>query len=65
MPGVHAVITAQDLKRVLKTFYQGAAGGETGEHASEEAAEDANIRAHQYYRRLIPRCASSAKRWRP
>jgi carbon-monoxide dehydrogenase large subunit len=43
VPGVHAVITASDLKKVLKTFYMEATGGETGEEASEEAAEDAGI----------------------
>jgi carbon-monoxide dehydrogenase large subunit len=43
VPGVHAVITAADLKRVLKTFYQEPTGSETGEDASEEAAEDAGI----------------------
>jgi carbon-monoxide dehydrogenase large subunit len=43
IPGVHAVITAADLKKVMKTFYQEPTGGETGEEANEEAAEDAGI----------------------
>ena len=43
VPGVHAVITAADLKKVLKNFYMEPTGGETGEDASEEAAEDASI----------------------
>ena len=44
VPGVHAVITAADLKKVLKNFYQESTGSETGENANEEAAADANVR---------------------
>ncbi|MCC6793289.1 MAG: xanthine dehydrogenase family protein [Thermomicrobiales bacterium] len=43
IPGVHAVITAADLKKVMKTFYQEPTGGETGEDANEDAADDAGI----------------------
>ena len=43
VPGVHAVITAEDLKKVLKNFYQAPTGGETGEDSNEEAAADAKI----------------------
>jgi aerobic carbon-monoxide dehydrogenase large subunit len=43
VPGVHAVITAADLKKVLKNFYMEAEGGETGEDSNEEVAGDAKI----------------------
>ena len=36
LPGVRAVITAEDLKTILKNTYPDAPGSETGEHASEE-----------------------------
>src|SRR5215213_7870263 len=43
IPGVHAVITAAELKKVLSHYGQEATGGETGEEANEDAAEDAGI----------------------
>jgi len=43
VPGVHAVITAAELKQVLSHYAQESTGGETGEEASEEVAEDAGI----------------------
>lgn len=43
MPGVHAVLTADDLAKVLKKFGQEVGPSETGEVASEETGEDADI----------------------
>jgi carbon-monoxide dehydrogenase large subunit len=43
MPGVVGVVTAADLKGVLKDFYVDATAGEAGEDAPEAAAEDAKI----------------------
>ncbi|HEY8446057.1 MAG TPA: xanthine dehydrogenase family protein molybdopterin-binding subunit, partial [Thermomicrobiales bacterium] len=43
MPGVVAVVTAADLKKVLKDFYVDATAGETGEDAPEAAAADDKI----------------------
>src|SRR5215213_1296012 len=43
VPGVHAVITAAELKQVLSHYAQESTGGETGEDANEESAEDAGI----------------------
>ena len=41
LAGVRAVVTADDLKKILKDIYPDPPGSETGEHASEEiAAED-------------------------
>ena len=43
MPGVLTVMTAADLAPLLKDKYPVVPAGETGEHGSEEAAEDAGI----------------------
>jgi carbon-monoxide dehydrogenase large subunit len=43
LPGVRTVVTADDLKKILKDIYPDAPGSETGENASEEVAESADI----------------------
>lgn len=43
LPGVRAVITADDLKKILKNIYPDPPGSETGEHASQDIAEGDDI----------------------
>jgi carbon-monoxide dehydrogenase large subunit len=42
-PGVRAVVTADDLKKILKDIYPEPPGSETGEFANEEIAEEDKI----------------------
>src|SRR6185437_1936096 len=43
LAGVRAVVTAKDLKKILKNVFPDPPGSETGEHASEDIAEDDGI----------------------